>query len=344
MTKANASSKVIAQQLLELHLKHEMASFSEASFFDWIKSEIDPLFNLLKQSQLNDWLSAQQIKDVIQRNTVAHDIPGAVAEIAGEAASRLFTSQTHKDTLLNEVFTSSEFEAFVDKILELEEQRKNALDHLIDLPIYGDLISGVVFQAITRYIYESNILSKKIPGISSMLKISSKVVKKTVPKLGGAMEESIKSYITNNLDFILSESKSFLEQSMSDDQLKSSAMDFWDMFEGKTFGELQQGMDSIDLSEFVVLGYEFWLRFRGSDYFKHCYETIVDYLFEQYGDTELSSLLDDLAITPTRIVTELEHFAPQLLTKLKDSGQLENLLRRRLEGFYNSEAALACLT
>ena len=337
------SSQKLAKQLLELHLQHELAAFSPDILIEWVRNESGPLFNWFKTIQLNEFVTAKQIKTVIQTNVVEDDIPGAIAEIAGEAATKLFTSSQHKNTALNNIITRSEFEGFVDKLIELEEQRRQGLDKIIDLPLYGDLISGVLYQAITRYIYESNILSKKVPGVSSMLKLSKNVLNKAAPKLGSGFEDSVKTYIANSLEFILEESKSFLNESVTDEQLKSSALDLWDMVEDKTLGEFQQGMNSIDLSEFVVLGYEFWRHFRKTDYFKHCYETVVDYFFDKYGAVEFGTLLDDLMITPERVMKEVELFAPQVLNTLIESGQLEGLIRRRLEAFYNSKAALNCL-
>ena len=240
--------------------------------------------------------------------------------------------------------TTQEVEEFVDKALELKEQRREGLNRIIDLPVYTDLISGVLYQAIVRYIYDSNVFSKKVPGVASMLKFGSSVISKTVPKLEGAVEDNVKSYISNNLGLIITESKSFLENNMTDEELKTSAMDLWDFVESKSLGELQTGIDSMDLSEFVVLGYEFWLRFRKSEYFKQSYELIVAYFYEKYGDAELSVLFDDFLITPDRIKEEAERFAPQVLAVLKESGQLEGLLRRRLESFYTSSAATKYFT
>ena len=337
------SDKNQGQKLLDLHVQHEMTALKPEVFIGWLQDEIDPLYDWLKTIDLNQMVTAQQIKTVIQNNVVDRDVPGAIAEIAGEAATSLFTSAQHKSTPLHGIITRSEFEGFVDKLIELKEQRRQGLDKIIDLPLYGDLISGVLYQAITRYIYESNIISKKVPGVSSMLKISKNMLNKAAPKLGNGIEESVKVYISNSLEFILDESKSFLNESVTDEQLKASALDLWDMIEDKTLGEFQQGMDSLDLSEFVVLGYEFWRDFRKTDYFKHCYETVVDYFFDKYGAVEFGVLLDDLNITPERIMKEAELFAPQVLETLIESGQLEGLVRRRLEGFYSSDAAIKCL-
>jgi len=335
--------QTLAHQLLELHLQHELAAFSPDKLIDWARNESSALFEWLQTTQLTQFVTAEQIKTVIKTNVVEDDLPGAIAEIAGEAATRLFTSAEHKRTALKDIISRAEYESFVDKLIELEEQRKQGLDKIIDLPLYGDLISGVVYQAITRYIYESNILSKKVPGVSSMLKMSKSVLKKAAPKLGSGIEDSVKSYITDSLEFILDESKTFLNESVTDEQLKASALDLWDMLEDKTLGDFQQGMDSLDLSEFVVLGYEFWRHFRTSDYFKHAYETVVDYFFEKYGTVEFGILLEDFIITPERAMKEVELFAPLVLNTLIDSGQLEGLIRRRLAAFYDSEAVQTCI-
>jgi len=344
MANTPRSPEDIANKLLELHVQHEMASFDEATFMTWVREESETLLNWVRTINISQLVSAQKIKDVIRANVVERDIPGAVAEIAGEAATHLFTSEQHLNTHLSEIISNSQYEEFVDKLLELHEQRKEGLNRVIDLPIYRDLISGVLYQAITRYIYESNIITKKVPGVSSMLKMGSKMVNKAAPKLGGAVEDNVKSYISTNLSFLLKESKSFLENNLSDEELKVSAMDFLDMLENKTLGEFQKGMDSIDLTEFVALGYDFWLRFRKSEYFKNSYELMVDYFFEKYSEGDLGVLLDDLAITEDEIMNEAERFAPQVVNTLKESGQLEGLIKRRLERFYSSDVALACLS
>jgi hypothetical protein len=338
------SPEDIANKLLELHVQHEMASFDEVTLMAWIREESGTLLNWVRTINISQLVSAQKIKDVIKTNVVDREIPGAIAEIAGEAAAHLFTSEQHLNTHLSEIIDNKQYEGFVEKFLELREQRTEVLNHIIDLPIYRDLISGVLYQAITRYIYESNIISKKVPGVSSMLKMGSKMVSKTVPKLGGAVEDNVKSYISNNLGFILDVSKSFFEDTLTDDEIKVSAMDFLDLLEDKTLGEFQEGMDSLDLSEFVALGYEFWLRFRNTDYFKNSYELMVDYFFDKYSEGDLGILLDDLTITQELVVTEADRFAPQIINTLKESGQLEGLIRRRLERFYTSEEALSALS
>ena len=59
--------------------------------------------------------------DTIRRNVCLNDIPAAVAEIAGEAASHLAKHELQSRTPLKDILSRKQFEAFLDKLLELKE-------------------------------------------------------------------------------------------------------------------------------------------------------------------------------------------------------------------------------
>lgn len=348
MTKKNSptinEAELHLNALFEAHVKYELNQFKDANLQKLIQSELGFLLESSSKMKLNTWVPAQTVKDVIKDHVVENSIPGSIADIAGKMSSSIFNSDVHKKTKLKAIISRQQFEEIVDKTIELKEQRNNGLDKLIDLPIYTDLISGILFQAITHYIYDNNLLSKNIPGMSSLLKVGKSFMDKTAPKLGSGIEDSVRTYIANSLELIITESKAFLANSVTDEQLKDSAITLWENIENKSFSDFQKGMDSLDLSEFITLGYDFWLSFRKSDYFKWCYETTVDTLFKEYGESTIEELMEEFQITSEKILTESHRFAPLLIKGLKKSGYLESAIRRHLEGFYTSKAAKACIS
>ncbi|MFT6031360.1 MAG: hypothetical protein ACI8O8_003111 [Oleiphilaceae bacterium] len=331
-------------KLLEAHVKHELNQFKDSNFQKFVNSELQYLLESTSQTSLNSWVSAQTIKDVIKEHVVENSIPGSIADIAGKMSDSIFNSDFHKKTKLKDIISRQQFEEFVDKVIELKEQRNSGLDKLIDLPIYTDLISGILFQAITHYIYDNNLFSKKIPGMSSLLKAGKSLMDKTAPKLGSGIEDSVRSYISDSLELIITESKSFLTNSVTDEQLKDSAISLWENIENKSLDDFQKGMDSLDLSEFIALGYNFWLSFRKSNYFKLCYETTVDAFFTEYGKSSIQELMEEFQVTEAKIMIESQRFAPLLIKGLKKSGYLESAIRRHLEAFYSSKAAQNCFS
>jgi hypothetical protein len=345
---AKKSSKTPAippqlDHLFEAHLAYELAQFNEARFPAFLEKEITLLLKQAKNTMLCDWIDAQTIKDLIQEHVVSAAIPGSIADIAGQLSDRIFTSDFHQKTTLKQILSRAQFEEFIDKALELKEQRNNGLDKLIDLPIYTDLISGILFQSIIHYIYDNNLISKNIPGVSSLLKAGKSFMSKAAPSLGSGIEDSVRTYISNSLELIIIESKAFLTESVTDAELKESAMELWSRIENKPLSEFQRGMNSLDLSEFIALGYNFWLAFRKSAYFKSCYETSVDFFFELYADYTIEALLEEFQVTPQKITLEIQRFAPLLIKGLMASGYLEKAIRRHLQGFYHSQAASDCL-
>jgi len=343
MTKPVTEAEYTAQKLLELHLQHEMAAFDETSFVTWLDEESNQLLIWSQSIRLNQVVTASSVKAFIQANLVTREIPAAVVEIADEASAWLLSSQHHLDAPLGDIINEALYEDCVEQILAFDEQLKGSLNLVMELPIYRKVLSGVIYQAITRYIYDANIISKSIPGVSSLLKMGQHVVNKTAPKLSNAVEENVRSYISTNLDLILVESASFLEQALTDEALKIAAMDVLDSLKNKPLGELQEGMDNEKLSRFIQLVFGFWEDFRKTDYFKNTYELMVDYFFEKYGEETLDVLLDNLEISNELIHQEATRFAPQLIASLKQSGQLEAIIRRRLSRFYTSNATLNCL-
>ena len=344
-TTANTPSTAeeISQQLLNLHVQHELAAFDEATFMGWLSEESETILGWLRSIKLNQLVTAKTIKAVIKRNVIDREIPDSVLETIIAATACFVDSKKLKNTHLSELISNSMYEEFVDEILELEQAQREFLARIIDLPVYKGLISGVLYQAIINYIYEHNIVSKNVPGVTSLLRMSQRVVNYTAPKLSGAVEDNVKTYISNNLNFLLDESKLFLTESLTVEEMKSSAMDFLEMLDDETLGGLQAGVDSDNVRGFVLLGFEFWLHFRETRYFLSACDLMVGFFFKKYGNTKLGVLLDHFEITQQQLMEEAGAFAPRILNTLKRSGQLEGLIRRRLDSFYSSSAALKYL-
>ena len=117
MTQEKNSQK-LAQQLLELHIQHELAAFNPDKLIDWARNESSSLFEWLQTTRLTQFVTAKQVKTVIKTNVVEDDVPGAIAEIAGEAATSLFTSAKHKKTALKDIVSRAEYESYDDKLIE----------------------------------------------------------------------------------------------------------------------------------------------------------------------------------------------------------------------------------
>lgn len=340
MAKAGAS---LAEQLLELHIQHELNALTCDQFFADTRGEVDRMFELLGRIPLRDLVSPEQIHGVIHRNVVQFEIHGGIPELAGEMAAKVRAAPVQETTRLKDLLSREQVAELIDEILTLRHQRERLVEHVMEHALYRELVAELVYHGLVNYIYEENLFSRSVPGIAATMKLGKRMFSKAIPGLDESLEKNLKAYIAKSLPFLIRQSQAFINGALSDEELKESANELWALVENKTLAELQSGIGELELSEFVVLGYEFWQGFRKTDYYRGCYEAVVEHLFDKYGDQPLDVLIGDMGVTPQIVKTELEAFGPGLFNALKKEGYLEELLRRRLGAFYHSEAATKLL-
>ena len=160
-----------------------------------------------------------------------------------------------------------------------------------------------------------------------------------MPGLDETFERRLKVWLSDSLPGLISRSEQFLHRALSDDELRDSVMAAWVSLEGRTISELREGLGDVELQEFVVLGYEFWLRFRKTEYFEGCARAVVSHLFVKYGERPITDLLGDMGVTREVVMAEVDTYAIPVIDVLREEGYVEALVRRRLTPFYTSAAA-----
>ncbi|MET4025101.1 hypothetical protein ABIE59_000612 [Marinobacter sp. MBR-99] len=329
----------LADTLLEAHVKHEMSALKGAKLKKFLENEVGELLNHADSVTLNRLVSADQIMGVIQRIVVDMELDAGIPELAAEMATEVMNAPVQSDTVLGDILTRDQASGFIEEALELRHQRERIIAEIMAHPVYQELVSNVVYHGLVNYLYEDNLITRSVPGVGSMMKFGKKMANKAVPGLDETFERRIKAWLADSLPGLIARSEQFLNKALSDDELRDTVMAAWVSLEGRTIAELKEGLGDVELQEFVVLGYEFWLNFRKTGYFEGCARAVVEHLFAKYGDRPVMDLLQDVGVTREVIVTEVESLALPIVEVLAEEGYLEALVRRRLGAFYGSAAA-----
>ncbi len=326
----------VAQRLLDEHIAFELKGLTGKRLQQSLRTEVNALFSLCQNTRLDTVVTVDQIMGVIDRKVIAMEMGPGIPELAGESAAAVLEAHQHYN--LGDILDRERFAEFVDQALVLRHQREKLISEVLSHPLYSDLVASLVYQGIVNYLYEDNLISKSVPGVSSIMKFGSKWANKAVPGLDGTVEKRLKRYITGILPTLIKRSEQFLNEALTDAEIKDSLLAIWNELESHELADLQDNLGDWELHEFVVLGYEFWLNFRQTPYFRDCCQVVVSYFMDKYGKQPIGRLLDDLGVTEPMVMEELEAFAPPLMRTLKKEGYLEAMLRRRLSPFYQSAA------
>lgn len=135
-----------ANQLLELHVKHEVASLKGAKLRKFLKQEADELLDHAGSLTLNRLASEGQVMETIQRVVVNMELDAGIPELAGEMAAEVLNAPVQATTALGEIVTREQATGFVEELLELRHQREQVISEIMAHPVYQELISNVVYQ------------------------------------------------------------------------------------------------------------------------------------------------------------------------------------------------------
>ena len=332
------TTSTLADQLLEAHVRHELNALKGAKLKKFLHQEVDELLEYANSVTLERVVSTEQIMGLIRRVVVSMELDAGIPELAANLATEVLKAPVQSQTRLGDILSREQASAFVEEALELRHQRERVISEIMAHPVYQELVSNVVYHGLVNYLYEDNLITRSVPGVGSMMKFGKKMANKAVPGLDETFERRIKAWLSDSLPSLIARSEQFLHKALSDDELRDTVMAAWVSLEDRTIEDLQDGLGDVQLQEFVVLGYDFWLHFRQTPYFEGCVQAVVEGLYARYGNQPVMNLLADIGVTREVIVTELEAVGLPLVDLLRQEGYLEALLRRRLEPFYRSAA------
>jgi len=328
----------LVDTLFEAHVKHEVAALKGAKLKKFLEQEVDELLGYAEKVPLGRLISPEQVMGVIKRIAVNMELDAGIPELAAEMAAEVLKAPVQADTTLGEILSREQASGFIEEALELRQQRERIISEIMAHPVYQELVSNVVYHGLVNYLYEDNLITRSVPGVGSVMKFGKKMANKAVPGLDETFERRIKAWLAESLPGLIVRSEQFLHRALTDDELRDSVMAAWVSLENQTIAELQDGLGEVELQEFVVLGYDFWLNFRKTAYFEGCARAVVEHLFAKYGDRPVMDLLNDIGVTRQVIVTEIAELGLPIIDVLHKEGYVEALVRRRLGSFYKSAA------
>jgi hypothetical protein len=318
----------LADALLEAHVQHVLTRWRGESLPPLIAERVSSLFRWLGDVQLDQVASRAQIMGVIQRYVIELRVSGGITELAGEMSRLVFSSEKSAATRLDQVLTDAEYEEFAGKVLALEDVRRGLIGLVARSEAFGLLRNRLIARALSGLVFQSRGL-RAIAG-------------RALP----ALEQSVASAVSRYLERHQNrpeDAENYLLEMLAPEWLRSIIDDVWVAVAPKPLTDAFSFIGEQDLEDFVALGYEFWLRYRKSDYFRQITEEMVDHFFVKYGQQSLLELIEDMGVTEAMVAQELGVFLVPLVDEAARSGFLEQQIRASLATFYRSPAVEAML-
>lgn len=327
-----------AEQLLDAQVAFIVDQISDGNFQAQVESNVRLALENARSIKLGDVITSESIKKTAIKYASDMEIGPGVPELVGDIAREIYHHQIFDDHTPGDLMTQKDYREFLVKLAEMEEARGKLISEVVSNPFYASLMSDLLYHGIQDYI-TTNPLAKKIPGAQSMMKFGKSMMDKASPNL----EAALKKYVAANISATLRESERFLNKNLTNEKIIELGMDAWADFKSMKISGFRNYVDTNDIEEFYVASFEYWKHLRTTDFYKGCICETIDFFYDKYRDTSLAELLDDLRIEEGMLVEDAITFAPKVIEHLKRTGMLQDVLRRNLQPFYESDAVVAIL-
>ncbi|MCR2747647.1 hypothetical protein [Limnobacter parvus] len=333
---AATAPKDLASQLLEAEVAFWLLNLKGKRFQAMLADELGYVLDRFEHILLKDAVDQKKVKATAQRYAVEMEIGGAIPELFGEIANRIFEFPASRTTKIGEVVSDSIATEFIEKIFEQDGVLDHAVTNIRNSTPFRHFLSDVIFTVLKDYVFEQNNLMKFTSVASSTRKVREWLSTKA-PDLSEGLEDRVRNLMESGVKSSLEMVDETLDNEQYRENAMNSALAFWDVVREWPLTAYRDYLTEQDLQEFMVMGYEFWLEFRNTEYLKSCIDLGVDFFFEKYGEQSLQDLLDDIGVTREMILEEVDHYIPDLAALLIKEGVAEGFLRRNLQRFYSSK-------
>ncbi|HVU02929.1 MAG TPA: hypothetical protein VHE30_14315, partial [Polyangiaceae bacterium] len=319
----------LAQALLDAHVHYEVSRLRGASLDALIDERLHRAFEWLETVELGEVVTREQIVGVIERYVIELRVSGGITELAGEMANVVFSSRVSASTRVGDMVEVSSYEDFAEKIVSLSGVHQELVRYLMQSEAFATLASRVVSRVLLDLILESD-EGRRAPPLKAVVL---SVVNRAVPGFERRLGAALSAYVERHAARFTREGEKHLRDAVDPVWVRQMADEFWDAVSTKPLSDATRVFTPQDLEDFVVLGYEFWQKFRKTPYFHAVVTDVVRHLFEKYGRESLASLIGDMGVTEQMVSAELRTFLGPLFEHAFRTGFLEQEVRAHLAPF-----------
>jgi hypothetical protein len=326
--------------LLEAHVAFEMARLTGQGAVETVASEVDALFGWLADVTLLELaapadvaavvVSASRRLDAAQGLTLLEDVLDGVLNGLAETP----------DTV-GDVVGTDDVQRWAVALAGMEKARSALLASVTSSSMYTRLVAHVVYHGLKSYVLTENVLAKRIPGASSLVRLGQRSLGAAAPGLEQNIDRQLIAFVDANIADTVRESQRFLDGMLDADLVAEVSVTAWSPFASRPLAALPDAVDRAELTRLLEATWQQWDQLRDTPAYERLVGDAVEAFFASHGERPVADLLADLGITPNEARNWAVALAVPMLEHAVATGYLEQRVRARLAAFYDSYGSAA---
>ena len=308
-----------------------------------VEREVDALLAAVGGRRVDEMVDQEAAKTTARRAAEIVRASEVVAELAVEIPVSVHSLPHASEHLLAEVVHRDDIEALVGVLLSLDRLHARGLGRIAGSPMVGVVASAFVTRLVTDVLQQNREWAQKVPGVSSLFSLGGSAVGMLRGFADKPAEALLGEMTGKGGEFAIHRTNAALLGLVGEAPLHDAAMESWDLQAGEPVSDLADYLLEEDVRSLAEVVARLIGRAGGTAYAEVVLDACVDLLFDRYGAHEVAAFLAEAGVSRDDLVDVAERHLRPLVEALRESGELDRIVRDRLAPFYASREVLTLL-
>lgn len=332
----------LAQQLLDAQVAWFLGRFNGEEADALADDVLDDLVALGEQVRLGELIGADDAKAAVRlllervpASTAASTFVAVVADVAKAGPGEPFT--------LADLLQRDHVEGLLAEAFGLADVAETFLDQIAESPLVATVASRFLGRVVADVLATNRAVAEKVPGLGSLVSLGSSVAGKMASAADKQFEALLGDTAGKGATFAMRRLNRVVVETLKDPTAQQAVLEIFDLYADRPIGQFTAQASAEDLHRVAGLVQDVVIAGAASDPLLALADSLVDGFFAVYAETPVSAVVEDLGISPDDVRAHLHRALPPLLKAAVGSGEVERILRLRLEPFFASPAVAALL-
>lgn len=324
--------------LLEAHVRFEVERWAGPGLAATIREEVATLYAWLASVRLEDIVPAGESAPVsarlVERVPVTQQTAAALADILETAVDAVADS----DLRVRDLARRQDVVAVADTVARLDRLREEVIGAVTASTAYRHLVAHVLYRGVKDYVLTENVLARRIPGASSLVRFGQRGLNTAAPGLEQAVDRQLSAFVEANIAETLRESRRYLEATLDARMMRVLAEEAWAQLAPRRVADLASLAEEEDverLSRDLVVLAEHALA---TGHLTPLVERAAHDLLTRYAHRAPADLLRELGLDEEGVSDALTAAGDLLTGQPAVRRFIEDRVRTRLTAFYVADA------
>jgi hypothetical protein len=332
------TSTARSQRLLDAQVAWLVGRLTGEELPALVERDLHALLDLESRTTLAELVDVDTAKRAVRAALATVPASAGASTIVGLVADVVYDGPEASYTLADLV-EREDLERLTDAVLARTDLLAALLDDLSASPLVTTLASRFVSRLVGEVLQSNKAAAEKIPGVGALFSLGLGAA----GVVAGAADKQLEGVLGVGAAFATRRLNKVVVDTLSDPAARAAVLEVHDLYANRPIPHLRDAAEREDVHRAAGLVQDMVIAAATGEPAQALADALVEAFWEIYGEHPVSALATDLGLERPVVVEQATRMAAIVVGIADDSGDLERLLRARLEPFYASPEVAAIL-